>query len=238
MTAFRDGAAPLLNAKCHAGHAVVVTADLADFYDTIRLPDVVALFESLGAPRQVALTLARVSTLDECLIQGGRASPFIANLVASRLDKVIRAGISDRCTYTRYVDDLAFSGDEGYVPTADELEGWISSAKFALRKGSFSLKKRAAGPFVTGLNVSTGDPKAPRELRRRIERFLRFAEIFDIESAARKTFKRGLKASQGDAALGYVHGVATWLRPIDPELSKNWSERVHKLMSRQSDELL
>jgi hypothetical protein len=231
VTGFRPRATPFENAKRHADQEVVVVADLADFYGTITLVDVLALFESLGAAREAAVVLARLSTLDEKLVQGGRASPYIANLVARRLDDEILRNKTVSCRYTRYVDDLAFSGLSQDVPSQALLEDWIRKAGFRIRIGSFKRSTREGGPYVTGLYVGGKTPQAPRHLRRRVERFLRFAEKFDIETAAEKTF-----SWDAATALKYVVGVAHWMSVIDENLSNGWLERVTGLTS--ADDLL
>src|SRR6478735_1169374 len=89
VTAYRKGGSALKNAQVHAGKSVVIVADLKDFFGSISLLDVVALFERLGVARQAAVILARLTTLEEKLVPGARTSPAIANLVASRLDELI-----------------------------------------------------------------------------------------------------------------------------------------------------
>jgi RNA-directed DNA polymerase len=229
VTAFRKKSSAFENAKRHANQLVVVTADLADFYGSITLVDVAQLFEQLGAGRVVAVILARLSTLDEKLIQGGRASPFIANLVGHRLDNIILAKIKPGCRYTRYVDDLTFSGAESVVPSLIEIASWVRDARFELRPNSYSSTKQNAGPFVTGLNVAGEKPRISRRLRRQIDAFLHYASSCDISSAAARTFKRGKRATDRESALQYVQGLADWVRVIDEALSRRWATALVQL---------
>lgn len=229
VTAFRDHATPFKNASRHTDKAAVLVADLANFYDTISLLDVVGMFERLGVGRQVAIALARMSTIDERLIQGGRASPYIANLVAERLDAIVLRNLQPGCDYTRYVDDLAFSGEEAVLPTPSELDGWVREAKFTLKSGSYRLTRQDDGPYVTGLHVGGEVPRAPRKIRRLIERFLYFAEKHGLTNASAMTFKHAPRRFDGEAAVRYVRGMAHWLEPIDAELAREWLQRVSQL---------
>src|SRR6185295_17291313 len=121
----------------HVGQRVVLRVDLVDFFTAIRQAPVVALFRTAGYPEPVARLLAGVCTNsaaadiwdDELLLacspdvrrremlsrphlpQGAPTSPAIANLCAYRLDCRLSAlARSVQGSYTRYADDLVFSG--------------------------------------------------------------------------------------------------------------------------------
>jgi hypothetical protein len=233
VTAYRKGGSALKNAQVHAGRSVVIVADLKDFFGSISLLDVVALFEQLGADRQVAVVLARLTTLEEKLVPGARTSPAIANLVASRLDDLILGKLPKGCRYTRYADDLTISGPNTRVPSLPDLRAWIESTGFRVREGSLLRTMKKAGPYVTGLHVGGKIPAAPRRIRRSVERFLRFAEKFDLASTAQETFKSGPRATDPRKALRYVRGIAMWMKPIDEALAGKWIERIDALQRVQ-----
>jgi hypothetical protein len=119
----------------HAGRDLVVRFDLRDFFPSIRASRVNALLRSVGYPEPVAQLLTGLCTnstpedvlaSDEMstdatalglyrqphLPQGAPTSPALANLCAFRLDRRL-AALAERfgATYTRYADDLLFSGD-------------------------------------------------------------------------------------------------------------------------------
>ena len=123
----------------HVGQRVVLRLDLENFFCSIRLARVRAMFLRVGYPHDVAQLLASVcaaptpnevlatqpyheerfafSALLRCghLPQGAPTSPAISNLAAYKLDRRL-AGLATACgaRYTRYADDLAFSGDRGF----------------------------------------------------------------------------------------------------------------------------
>ncbi|GGF93663.1 hypothetical protein GCM10007304_04410 [Rhodococcoides trifolii] len=127
---FVRGRSAVTFARPHEYADVVIRMDLADFFTSIRRPRVAAIFASAGYPRTVARTLAGICTTETPaerlsglphdravalraphLPQGAPTSPALANLVARRLDRRL-AGFARKngLTYTRYADDLAFSG--------------------------------------------------------------------------------------------------------------------------------
>jgi hypothetical protein len=123
----------------HCGRSVVLCVDLRDFFPSIRASRVHALFRTAGYPASVARLLTGLCTNsvpDDVLAQwpqregraaswasqqrfrfahlpqGAPTSPALANLCAHRLDRRL-AGLaaSAGASYTRYADDLVFSGD-------------------------------------------------------------------------------------------------------------------------------
>jgi hypothetical protein len=113
----------------------------------------------------------------------------------------------------------------------------VKDAGFRLRPGTYRVTHAKGGPFVTGLHVGGRRPKAPRRLRRRIERFLYFAETFTVTSAAEKTFRHGRRAANPRAAIEYVRGLTHWLRPIDEKLAESWSRRLTMLSVKVNSEM-
>ena len=120
----------LTNAREHANRAIVVNLDLEDFFPSIGFPPSPACSNARGYSRPVAAVLALLCT--ECprwvmeydgvkyfaatgprgLPQGACTSPGLSNQVARRLDRRL-GGLAGKLniSYTRYADDLTFSGD-------------------------------------------------------------------------------------------------------------------------------
>jgi hypothetical protein len=118
----------------HAGKRVVLRLDLSNFFPTFQRPRIQAFFRTIGYPESVADSLgglctnavprnviaafapeARPSYKWPHLPQGAATSPALANLCSYRMDcRLAGLARSADATYTRYADDLAFSGDEEF----------------------------------------------------------------------------------------------------------------------------
>ncbi len=147
----------------HIGKAVILRMDLKDFFHSVPTPRVGALFRRLGYPSTVARLLQGLCThavspalagvpYEELswamkkrlehkhLPQGAPTSPAIANLCAWRLDCRLQ-GVSEHfgLDYTRYADDLAFSGSAELMGLAPYLQGLVGAV--AMEEG-FSVNHR------------------------------------------------------------------------------------------------
>jgi hypothetical protein len=120
---FRRGHSIRTFAAPHAGQSTVLRIDLSDFFASVRVARVEALFRTAGYPEGVARLLACLCTnaappslthgiySQRHLPQGAPTSPALANLCAYRLDcRLAGRASAVGVHYTRYADDLAFSG--------------------------------------------------------------------------------------------------------------------------------
>jgi hypothetical protein len=110
VTGYVPGRSIVDNARPHVGQGVVINLDLADFFPSISLARVQAVFAGLGWNTEAATILARLCTSDGHLPQGAPTSPALSNLVCRRLDVRLSALLRRYGgRYTRYADDLTLS---------------------------------------------------------------------------------------------------------------------------------
>lgn len=141
---FVRGRSAVTNAEVHVRAGTVVCVDLRRFFASITATRVSGLFRTMGYPEAVAWTLTglcthqtparvlarapdggitsarhqfRAELRGRHLPQGAPTSPALANLACYVLDRRL-AGYAAALglTYTRYADDLTFSGARAPVP--------------------------------------------------------------------------------------------------------------------------
>ncbi|MEZ6067652.1 MAG: reverse transcriptase family protein [Planctomycetaceae bacterium] len=176
---FVNGRSILSNARPHVGQAVVLKFDLENFYGTVRYSRVVGIFRSLGYSREAALWLARLTTsaapgslklplgesasiwkyMPRHLPQGAPTSPALANLSAYALD-VRLTGLAKawHLQYTRYADDLTFSGDGKAIAGLREfiplVEAIIRDEGFRVARSKRRVLRASQRQEVAGVVVN------------------------------------------------------------------------------------
>jgi len=192
------------NAAAHVGKAVVLHFDIKDCFPTIHYGRVRGLLIALGygypvaaalavlmteAPRQPVAAegkLYHVPTGPRVCVQGAPTSPGLCNAILLRLDRRL-AGLARKhgFTYTRYADDLTFSGDDTaqivafmrLVPTIVAAEG------FALNAEKTRVLRAGRRQTVTGVTVNKAMGLSRQE-RRKIRAALHRQQTAKVPDAA------------------------------------------------------
>ena len=176
---FVSGRSILTNAQPHIGQRFLVKYDLENFYPSVRYSRIVAIFRSMGYSREVAIWLARLTTslvptdlptpgqrpsialpyFGRHLPQGAPTSPALANLSALGLDiRLSGLARSYGLTYTRYADDLTFSGRgrsagalREFLPLVQQI---IKQERFRVNKQTRRIVRNSQQMCVTGVVVN------------------------------------------------------------------------------------
>lgn len=217
-------------AAIHAGHPVVVRVDLAAFFSSVTASRVYGLLRTAGYPEPVAHTLTALLTTrtpadvlrgapdpyraallrQPHLPQGAPTSPALANLCAFRLDRRL-AGLATRfgVAYSRYADDLAFSGDLSESRVRRLLagvDGIVTEEGFRTHRGKTRIRGRADRQQLAGLVVNAR-PAVPREQYDRLRAVL--------HNAARDGLAAANRDGHADFAA-YLTGRVAWVEHRHP----------------------
>ncbi|MFO0617486.1 MAG: reverse transcriptase family protein [Polyangiaceae bacterium] len=227
---FVRGRSTVTNARPHVGQGFVVNLDLKDFFPSIVFPRVRGLFQSMGYSPAVSTLLALLTTepprvraeLDgkvhwvaageRGLPQGACTSPALSNLAARKLDKRL-SGLARKLglAYTRYADDLTFSGPSD----RQSMAGWliarvrhiVKEEGFTINEAKGRVQRKKARREVTGIVVND-KPGVPREEVRALRAILHGAK------------STGLDAQNRDGRANFrehVRGRIAYVSMVDPD---------------------
>jgi len=103
------------NITYHKKQKIVFTVDIKDFFPSITQKNVESVFLSLGYSKIISNLLSKLCCLKESLPQGAPTSPYLSNIFMKDFDVSISSYcVKNKIRYTRYADDLTFSGDFNY----------------------------------------------------------------------------------------------------------------------------
>jgi RNA-directed DNA polymerase len=167
------GCSPATNAAVHLGQRRVVNLDVRKFFDNVRHEAVFRMFRhELNFGRDVASLLTKLTTFDSLLPQGAPTSTYVANLLLARAVDAPAERLAEQhgLRYTRFVDDLTFSGDDPR-PVINKVAKLLSTRRLKMyrrkSRGKVKLKitPRSGRQEVTGLVVNAATPTISRARR-------------------------------------------------------------------------
>ena len=179
--AYRFGSSTVRNAKHHVVKQVVLKLDILHFFDSIRYSTVKdKVFPEEIYAESLRILLTMLCYYKDALPQGAPSSPAITNIILYEFDEQIGQWCRERgIAYTRYCDDMTFSGD--FEPS--EVIGYV---RLELKKMGFLLneqKTRIQRPgqqqTVTGIVVNE-KLSIPADYRRKLRQELYYCRKFGI----------------------------------------------------------
>lgn len=220
---FRRDRSVKTGAQAHVGKQVVIHMDLRDFFPSVHFGRVRGLFIAYGYSFPVASTLAALLTeaerqpvkvADEIFhvpvssrycIQGAPTSPAICNAILLRLDRRL-AGLARSLAldYTRYADDLTFSGDDPDVcgRLLTRASRIVEDEGFAVNTDKTRVMREGQQQRVTGVTVNETLGLSRKERRR-------------IRAALHR-----LKFHPNAEKQAQVEGMLAYLQMLNPEQAR------------------
>ncbi len=223
--AFRRGRSVRTGAEPHVRKRLILHLDLKDFFPSVTFARVRGMLIAYGYSYPVASTLAVLMTEAErqpveedgkvyhvpvgprhC-VQGAPTSPGICNSMLLRLDRRL-AGLAAKhsLSYTRYADDIAFSGDVER-PAAHKIRAAasriIAEEGFLVNAEKTRLMGSGARHSVTGVVVNQTLGLSRKDRRR-------------MRAAAHRLVK-GQAGASPERTQAWLDGRIAYLHMLNPQ---------------------
>ena len=211
---FRCGRSVVDNAAPHLGKRYVLKMDIHDFFGSIRSPRVRQTFKKIGYPENVSKVLGALCCLHRHLPQGAPTSPALSNIVGYEMDRRLAALAAEYgVTYTRYADDLTFSGDvfpkEQIIPQVKRI---IRDEKFEPNHKKTHFMNQSSRKIITGVSVASGVKLTiPKSKKREIRKNVYFILTKGLAEHQRRI------GSHDPAYLKRLIGMLCYWRAIEPD---------------------
>ena len=185
--AYRFGSSTLRNAKHHVGKQVVLKLDILHFFDSIRYSAVKdkAFPEAIYAePLRILLTT--LCYHKDALPQGAPSSPAITNTILYEFDELVGHWCRERnVAYTRYCDDMTFSGDFDPAEVVRFVRLELRKMGFLLNEQKTRIQRPGQQQTVTGIVVNE-KLSIPTDYRRKLRQELYYCRKFGIQEHLQK----------------------------------------------------
>lgn len=161
------------NANVHRRRRFVLNLDLKDFFPSINFGRVRGMFikdKRFTLDPKIATLIAQIACHDDVLPQGSPCSPVISNIIGHLLDiRLVRFAKAQKCTYSRYADDITFSTNakafpaDVAAPIVGSVHDWtlgaallkeIDKAGFVVNPAKTRMQYRGSRQMTTGLLVN------------------------------------------------------------------------------------
>jgi hypothetical protein len=205
------GRSVLTNTRPHVRKQIVFTLDIKDFFPSVGPAVVHTVFTALGFESEASSLLVDITTWDSHLPQGVPTSSGLANLAMTRVDLRLNT-LASKCgfDYTRFVDDLAFSGSRRLLSFRNLIRRIVEDEGFTVNPNKNRTMHAGMRQIVIGVvvNDKINLPREKRELIR--TQTLRFI-------STPKRFRKNPSR---------LRGQLSWLSSVNPTLGNQLSERA------------
>jgi RNA-directed DNA polymerase len=248
---------PYRNAETHCGTKWLVKIDIQRFFEAISESQVYRVFNGMGYRPLLSFELARLATrlgpsssrykkrrwqsrhgykIDSyaCdhighLPQGAPTSPMLANLVCISLDnRLSDLAESMDSIYTRYSDDIVFSGNDLNRKKALDLirqcSKILSDCGFERNLQKTHVVPPGARKIVTGLLVDREKPRLTSEFRDNLRCHLYYATKYGAPEHCKR---RGFKSLFGFRE--HLKGLISYAESVDPEFASRCQAQFQKI---------
>ncbi|WP_427150785.1 retron Ec67 family RNA-directed DNA polymerase/endonuclease [Streptococcus sanguinis] len=153
----------ITNAEKHRNKKIILNIDIENFFPSFHFGRIVGFFEknkNFKLPKEVAIFLAQLTTVDGSLPQGSPCSPIITNLICQILDfRISKLAKEYKLNYSRYVDDMTFSTNKEnfldcYPEFFSKLSNVLIKAGFSINDKKTRIHFNRNKQIVTGLVVN------------------------------------------------------------------------------------
>jgi hypothetical protein len=218
------------HAALHAKKKILISEDIRDFYPSTTNDVVLNIWQRFfNFHPEIAVLLTKLTTHEEALPQGWKASGYLANLALwdrepDFVTQLHRQGL----VYSRFMDDVTVSAPFPLSRTElsniiSGIYGMLASRNFRPKRTKHKISTGKQRMEVTGLNVNAARPSMPKKRRNQIR-----AQVFQCE----QLFKQNARSSEYLAQWRKASGSVGTMKRFNPGEAKGLRARLTAVKPR------
>ena len=171
------------------------------------------------------MLLTYLCTYEDFLPQGAPTSSYISNLVLKNFDEELGTWCTNnKINYTRYSDDLTFSGDFDCTVVIKKVNQLLKPYNLKLNEAKTKVIKNSRAQIVTGLVVNQ-KLQTRKKYRQQIRQEMYYIKKYGLDSHLQK-----IKVTNKEKYLNSLKGRINYCLQIDPanqEFCQYWQFLNH-----------
>jgi len=180
--AYKPGSNIWQNALPHVGKNKILKLDIEGFFDHIlysQVKDIVFCERKFSEPIRVLLTM--LCYYKDTLPQGAPTSPAITNIILYDFDETVGAFCrKKKIAYTRYCDDMTFSGAFDDREVTDFVKGELRKLGLFLKPRKTVVVPASRRQVVTGIVVNE-KMNLTKEYKKKIRQEMHYIQKFGLD---------------------------------------------------------
>jgi retron-type reverse transcriptase len=214
----------LTNSMNHLNNECVINMDLHDFFGSVTGCSVYYLFYKMGYTTEISNVLKNLCTYNEHLPQGAPTSPYISNLVFVNADKRLN-GLAKKynANYSRYADDISFSGKYGIANAIPTIIDIIENEGFLINEKKTRINYKYQRQEVTGIVVNGNKPQVNKKYLKKFKQEIYYCKKFGVQDHLNyiHSDKRFFKE--------HMYGKAYYINMINKEFGNSLIQELNKI---------
>ena len=180
--AYKIGSNVQRNAQPHVGKKKILKLDIEGFFDHIlysQVKNIVFCEEKFAEPIRVLLTM--LCYYKESLPQGAPTSPAITNIIMYDFDEAVGSFCNEKkIAYTRYCDDMTFSGDFDEGEVIAFVKGELCKLGLFLKNRKTAVIPASKRQTVTGVVVNE-KLNITKDYKKKIRQEMHYIQKFGLD---------------------------------------------------------
>lgn len=141
--------------KYHTKSPMILTLDIHKFFDSIKPELTETMFRQVGYSNLISNLLTKLCYLNGSLPQGAPTSPYLSNILLFDFDENISIYCRENnLKYTRYADDLAFSGEIKRTELIQFIRSELKKLGLRLNNDKTRLMRPNQPQIISGIVVN------------------------------------------------------------------------------------
>lgn len=185
--AYRPGSNIWQNALPHVGKKKILKLDIEGFFDHIlysQVKDILFCEQKFSEPVRILLTM--LCYYKESLPQGAPTSPAITNIIMYDFDETVGAFCTKKkIAYTRYCDDMTFSGNFDDREVIAFVKGELCKLGLFLKNRKTAVVPTCKRQVVTGIVVNE-KMNLTKDYKKKIRQEIYYLKKFGLDEHLKK----------------------------------------------------